>query len=333
MKEQVVFVYLAYGGGQFRRQAVLSVLSLLQFGPIPGRILVYTDRPDEFEKLPVEPVLLDKDTIRRWKGPYGFAHRIKIELLRSLFKKSDRHLVFVDSDTVWTRSPEGIYKSLQEGCAVMHVRENQLSNSFFPQYLAVLKNTDLIKKESIPVVPVEQFWMYNAGVLGLPSTTAPSFLEETLRLCDLLSRSVPLAMEWVEQVAFSYIFLGHGMRIDTCDSDLHHYWRDSFEFGRRLKKFSPGDLETLAKEPGRVLELIEEARKDERSFVNQLLLRTKRLGRSLRKRKRESLVLLDKLMRRFSAGGCAAGECASPPPLGSKYTRFVVSVFRLVSRR
>jgi hypothetical protein len=300
MKEQVAFVYLAYGGGQFRRQAVLSILSLLQYGPIPGRIVVHTDRPDEFEKLPVEPVLLDKDTIRRWKGPYGYTHRIKVELLKSLFKVSDRHLVFVDSDTVWMHSPEGIYKSLQEGCAVMHLRENQLSNSFFPHYLAVLENTDLIKKESIPVVPVEQFWLYNSGVLGLPSTMNPSFLEETLRMCDLLSRSVPFAMEWVEQVAFSYIFLGHGMRIDTCDSDLHHYWRDSFELNRRLKKCSPEDLEALAKKPGRVLELIEEARKDKRSFVNQLLLRTKRLGRSLRKRKREFLVILDKLMRKVS---------------------------------
>ncbi len=300
MKEQVVFVYLAYGGGQFRRQALLSVLSLLEYGPIPGRILVYTDRPDEFEKLPVEPVLLDKDTIRSWKGRYGYTHRIKVELLRSLFKGCDGHLVFVDSDTVWMRSPEGIYKSLQEGCAVMHVRENQLSNSFFPQYLRVLENTDLIKKESIPVVPVEQFWLYNSGVLGLPSSMEPSFLEEALRMCDLLSRSAPFTMEWVEQVAFSYIFLGHGMRIDTCDSDLRHYWGGSFEFSRRLKKCSPGDLEALAKDPGRALELIEETRKGKRSFDNQLLKSTKKLGRWFNRRKRESLVLLDKLMCRLS---------------------------------
>ncbi|MDR3557563.1 MAG: hypothetical protein P4L55_22625 [Syntrophobacteraceae bacterium] len=293
MKEQLSFVYMAYGGWQFRRQALLSVLSLVQSGAVPGRVLVYTDRPDEFEKLPVETVLLDKGSIKSWKGPYGFSHRMKIELLRSLFKEADGHVVYVDSDTIWTREPAGIYQSLREGCAVMHVRERQLSDRFFPQYRALLENTEFLKNAGLPVVPTEQFWVYNAGVLGLPSTMNPAVLDETLYMCDLLCRKVPLMMEWVEQTAFSYIFQGHGMKIDTCGEELFHYWADSFEFARRLKKYSLSDLAALSKEPQRVYELIGELRKGRRSFVNQLLVRTKRLWRSARKRKRESLVYLD----------------------------------------
>lgn len=295
MEEQLLFVYMAYGGWQFRRQAVLSILSLLQYGPLPGKILVYTDRPGEFKELPVEAVFLDKPTIKNWRGPYGYIHRMKIELLDSLFKKNRRHVVFVDSDTIWTRSPAGIYESLDNARAVMHVCENQLSDRFFPQYRTVLEKAELIKDAGLPFVPMEQFWVYNSGVLGLPSTLNPALINEALRICDLICRNAPFTMEWVEQVGFSYILQGHGVRIDTCGEDVLHYWPDSFEFGRRLKKCSFTDLADLGKDPERIRELLKEARKGKRSFVNQLLVRTKRLGRSMRKRKRESLVFLEKL--------------------------------------
>ncbi|MGC9196871.1 MAG: hypothetical protein ACP5IL_15660 [Syntrophobacteraceae bacterium] len=299
MNEGSMLVYLAYGSWQFRRQAVLSILSLVQMGSVPDKILVYTDSPDEFKKLPVEPVLLDKSGIKSWRGPYGFTHRAKIELLRSVYKKGERHVVLVDSDTFWMHSPSKIYESLQAGCAVMHKREHQLSDRFFPQYRAVLEQTDLIEKEGLPIVPVEQFWMYNAGVIGLPSTMNPDVLDQVLRMCDMLCRKIPLAMEWVEQVAFCYIFQGWGMRVETCEEELLHYWCDSFEFSRRLKKFSDDDLSELAGNPKRVLELIEEARKGRRSFLNQLLVRTKRLQRSFRKRKRELHVLAELLKQRI----------------------------------
>lgn len=302
-KEQLLFVYMAHGGWQFRRQAALSVLSLVRNGPVSGRILVYTDQPGEFRNLPVEPVPLDKARIHSWKGPYGYIHRMKIALLACLFKESRGHVVFVDSDTVWTRGPAKIYESLENGSPVMHERERQLSERFFPQYLKVFEKTGLMKNAGLPVVSTEQFWVYNSGVLGLPSSMNPAVLEETLRLCDLLCREAPSAMEWVEQTVFSYIFQGHGIRIDTCEGDLLHYWRDSFEFGRRLKKCSFEDLAALGKDPERVVELIEEARKGKRGFVNQLLVRTKRLGRSMRKRKRESLVLLETLRWRILGRG------------------------------
>ncbi len=295
MKDRFWFVYLAYGGRQFRRQAVLSICSLTKKMPAASKILVYTDKPGEFENLPVEPRLLTKSRIKSWKGPYGFSHRMKIELLMDLFSEADGHLVYVDSDTFWTGGPESICEFLRQGCAVMHEREHELSKAFFPQYLATIRKTDLLKNAGLPVTAPSPLWSFNAGVLGLPSTMEPVLLEEVLRMCDLLSRNVPMSMEWVEQTAFSYIFQSRGMQIMTCATDLLHYWRDSFEFGRAIRKSSLEELMELGRAPGRILELIEEGRRRRRSFWNQLLVRSKRLERSVRKRRRELLVLLEAL--------------------------------------
>jgi hypothetical protein len=295
MKDRFWFVYMAHGGWQFRKQAILSIFSLVEKGPVPGKILVYTDRPEEFENLPAEPVLLDKSRIKRWRGPYGYTHRMKMGLLRDLFGEAEGHVVFVDSDTFWTDGSIKVCEFLHDGCAVMHDREGVLSEGFFPQYLAALRKTEILKKEGIPVSAPKPVWIFNSGILGLPSTMNPDLLEETLRLCDFLCRDVPFTMEWVEQVAFSYIFQNRGIKIKTCAADLLHYWRDSFEFSRWIRKCSQEELIGLGKSTERVSQLIEEGRTRKRSFWNQLLLRAKRLERSARKRKRESLVLLERL--------------------------------------
>jgi hypothetical protein len=295
MKDRFRFVYLVHSGWEFHKQAVLSISSLVEKRPFPGEILVYTDRPEAFKNLPVEPVLLTKKLIKSWQGPYGFNHRMKIELLRGLFGQGEGHLVYVDSDTFWTEGPERISEFLRGGCAVMHEREQDLSKAFFPEYLAILSDAGLLEKAGLPVTTKRPLWMVNAGVLGLPSTMDPELLEDVLRLCDLLSRAVPFKMTWVEQTAYTYIFQSRGMGIKTCGAEVYHYWRDSFEFNRLIRKCPEKELIELGKAPERVFELIEKGKKNRRGFRNQFLLRIKRLERSIDKRKREFLVFLDRL--------------------------------------
>jgi hypothetical protein len=262
MKDRFRFVYLAHGGWEFRKEAVLSISSLVEKRPFPGEILVYTDRPEEFENLPVEPVLLTKSMIKSWQGPYRFMHRMKIELLRELFREGGGHLVFVDSDTVWTDGPAEICEFLRDGYVVMQTCEHKISRGFFPEYLAIVNDSGLLEKSGLPVTTQRPLWMFNSGVVGLPSTMPPELLEDALRMCDLLSRSVPSRITWVEQTAFSYIIQSRGMQIRTCAPEVFHYWRDSFEFSRRIKRCSQRELIELGKAPGRVLELIEEGRRN-----------------------------------------------------------------------
>lgn len=290
-----IFVYLAHGGRQFRKQAELSIASLASHGPIPGDILVYTDRPADFEGLPATPVPFTKDQKKRWRGPYGFTHRVKTELVRHVFLQTGKNVVFIDSDTFWTNGPERICESLESGHIVMQERENILSESFFPQYLAVMRKHDLLERAGFPVHDPAPIVVYNSGVIGLPRTLNPEILDQVVRFCDFFCRNVPRTMEWAEQFAFSYIFQTAGPEIKTCDGDLCHYWRTSFEVNRRIQNCTRGMLLDLARDSARLHEIVQEGNEIRRTFGNQVLTRTKRLQRSFRKRKREFLVFLESL--------------------------------------
>jgi hypothetical protein len=293
MNRSFLFLYLAYGSWQFRKEAVLSISSLLEKGPVPGKILVFTDRPREFDDLPVETVLVTKRQIRKWRGPYGYTHRVKIELVRNVLEQYRTPIIFVDSDSYWTNSPEHICRCIEGGFPVMHEKERALSQSFFPDYLAVIKRTAALEAEGLPSHVPEKLWIYNSGIIGLPGDMDPDLLDQVARFCDFLCRSAPFRMEWVEQVAFSYIFQSLKLEIKTCTDDLCHYWRDSFEFSRQIKDMSYDELKELGRDGDRIQQLIQAGKGCKRSFGNQVLVRIKRVGRSFRKRKREFLVYME----------------------------------------
>jgi len=299
MNSSFIFLYLAYGGWQFRKEAVLSISSLIEQGPVPGKILVFTDRPLEFRDLPVDTVVVTARQIRKWRGPYGYTHRVKIELVREVLKEYGTSVIFVDSDSFWTSSPERLCRFVEEGFAVMHEKERALSQSYFPDYLAAIRNPGALERAGLPANVPEEVWIYNSGVIGLPHNTNRELLDQVARFCDFLCRSVPFRMEWVEQVAFSYIFQSLGFEVKSCTEELCHYWRDSFEFSRRIKSFSTVALMELSRDEHKIRELIQAGKDEKRSFGNQVLVRTKRIGRSFRKRRRELFVFLEILKEKL----------------------------------
>ncbi|MFZ2446021.1 MAG: hypothetical protein WAW37_06670 [Syntrophobacteraceae bacterium] len=299
MTKSFIFVYLAHGGRQFRKGAVLSISSLLATGPVPGDIVVFTDRPGDFEGLPVEIAPLTKALLKKWKGPYGFTHRVKIELIRDVLEKYGKSVIFMDSDTFWTESPAGICRFLDEGFPVLHEREAVLSETYFPEYLAVVRDREKLAGAGLSPADLKELWVHNAGVIGIPRAMDPDILEQVARFCDFMSRDVPRLMEWSEQLAFSYTFHSLGLEIKAADGCVFHYWRDSFEFMRQIGRFSNRMLFDLGRDTERIFKLIEVGRSTRRSLGNQVLVRTRRLGRSLRKRRRELLVFLDILKLKF----------------------------------
>ncbi len=295
MAGNFIVLYLAFGGWQFRKQAILSISSLLQSGPVPGKILVFTDFPADFESLPVQTELLEKQQAKRWRGPYGFTLRIKIELLREVLKKYGNPVIFIDSDTLWLNSPAGICRLIEQGACVFHEREPDISESHFPEYLAAARKKDLLLKEDLPATDLQRLWYYNSGVIGLPGDFDPDILVLIARFCDFVCRDAPRKMQWAEQFAYSYIFQSMGIKMDTCAGDIFHYWRDSINLSRQIRSCSTQMLIELGRDRKKIYALIEAGKNRERSFANQVLVRTKRLGRSLRKRRREFLVFVEAL--------------------------------------
>src|SRR5439155_20801800 len=115
------------------------IRSLLARGASAENVLVFTDRPREFARLSVETLDAAPALVRRWAGPCGFHHRVKIELIRHVQSAFAGPVIYVDSDTVWRESPTAICSHLENGNYVMHQYEDVLSDSFHPEYRAALR--------------------------------------------------------------------------------------------------------------------------------------------------------------------------------------------------
>lgn len=279
------FVYQGYGARRFRLQAELSIRSLLaQRVPADG-VLVFTDCPREFDGLSIDTLEATPDLLRRWSGPYGFHHRVKIELIRHVCTAYCAPVVYVDSDTIWRESPRSICLHLDDGRFVMHECEAVLSDRFFPEYRSALEQLDARGRLGALAGRVGEVRMYNAGVVGLPVKKADA-LDRVLSLCDDLSLLVPRRMEVAEQLAFSYVLPRYGA-VQTCRTSVLHYWRDSFEVCQALETITPESIDRLSKDLSEFERLIAVAQKRRKSVGNQYRKRAARLAQSITRRKRE----------------------------------------------
>jgi hypothetical protein len=287
---RAMFLYQAYGGWHFAKQAELSILSLLAQGIQPQEIAVFTDRPAEFVDLNVHIVPATMATIKSWQRPYCHPHRLKIELIHHVFSGIEAPLIYVDGDTFWQSSPSTVISHIANGASVMHDLEHVLAANFFPKMLAVMEDKTLLCKAGFSVDPTEQISMYNCGLIGLPRRLDPEILRCACRLCDFLSLQVPRKMEWAEQLAFSYLLPRAGP-VATCPTEVVHYWRQSFEVIRQIQNYSRDQLSALCQNPAQFQSILARARAVRSNFGNQVLARSKRLQRSWRKRKRELAAL------------------------------------------
>jgi hypothetical protein len=278
------FIYQAYGARRFRLQAELSIQSLLAQGVAADNVLVFTDRPRDFEWLYIGTLESTPALVRRWAGPCGFHHRLKIELIRHVQSEFGGPIIYADSDTIWRKSPASIYAHLEGGDFVMHLCESQLSDSFHPEYRAALRLLEARGKLGALAGQVHGVRMYNAGVIGMPCQS-DDVLDPVLRLCDDLSLMLPRHMELVEQLAFSYVLPRFGA-VRTCREEVLHYWQDSFEVSQAIESMTPEAFERLSSDPAELERFIVTAR-DSAGIVGQYRKRAARLAQSISRRKRE----------------------------------------------
>jgi hypothetical protein len=206
-------------------------------------------------------------------------------------------MVYVDSDTIWLSSPSAVLEAMAAGKVVFHDREARLSNTFFPEYLQALRLGGYFRDEQLMPDGKSNIFIYNAGIVGLPSSISDELLDRVLRLCDYLVLQVPQKMEWVEQLAFSYV-LARAANVETCTANVLHYWRDSAVFTRAVKDYSIEQLFQLCCDHEALDRLLSAERSAKRSIANQLVVRTNRLWRSVTKRRRELYVFLENMKYR-----------------------------------
>jgi len=238
-------IYQAYGSPDILNEALFSILSYLR-QPAGATVLVYTDNPAHFRAVlgeapgvayvPIEPAQW-----QAWRGDIGFVHRVKIMVLQHAAAHYAGNLLYVDTDTIFTQSPAGIFYLLSQGQRFMHLSEGRLDNgnALNRKINRVLQARNAPVLAGGPIAPSTQ--MYNAGVLGLRSTDA-SLLAEVLALTEQLYRHYPKHV--MEQLAFSVVWARSGT-VQEAAPWVYHYWN--------LKEIRPALGALLAPQPGRPL--------------------------------------------------------------------------------
>ena len=292
----VTFVYQAYGARRFRVQAALSIASLRLQGVCAENILVFTDDRETFEDLADR--ILDATTplLNQWAGPCNFCHRVKIELLRHIYKEDGGPLIYVDGDTFWRAPPTAICAQLEAGHFLMHMCEGPLSDSAHPEYQKVLRRLQATGRIDIEN-DIQKVSMYNAGIIGLPRQSGTEVLDQALALSDQLMLQVPRSMELVEQVAFSCLLPQRGA-VSTCEREVLHYWRDAFEVMRAIDACSPEELQRISSNLSELEELIVNAKRNHRRLPDRFRKRVTRLARSIGRQKRAIKGYIERLTRR-----------------------------------
>lgn len=222
-------LYQAYGNIAIIQEALYSILSFYRIRPDAAdvTVIVYTDNEQPFKELfankKVECVLISEEQIKKWKGDINFVHRLKIKVLQDFFERYSGEVLYLDSDTCFTKNMQPLWQEIANGKLIMHTLEGRISDRINPVFKKLAhflsRNTIALKDGSKINIPASTD-MWNAGVLGL-KPEHKHILDEVLLLTDSMYPVYPKHI--VEQFAFSYYFQQHA-EVLAAEDYIYHYW-------------------------------------------------------------------------------------------------------------
>lgn len=222
-------VLQCYGDEGIFYECTYALLSLSRLyngqGPANTQVWIYTDNPAWFEQL-LHPGLdlhfctLNETILKRWRGTIDFVHRVKIEILKDFTRDKIGNVLYVDTDVVFMRPVEELFRNIKAGKLYMHVMEGIVSSKSNP----IFTKLDTYLRDNTPMQvhgrPLWDLAMWNAGVLGFQMGHR-HVLDDVLTFTDTEYPKFPKHV--VEQFAFSVFFRQEG-HIKAAAPYILHYW-------------------------------------------------------------------------------------------------------------
>jgi hypothetical protein len=228
--DRPLLVYLAFGADTYHQEAMFSIASAFaalreSAEPCPD-ILVLTDNPEPYRRLPVEVRLLDTATRQAWCQPHGYHFRIKHVALRQILEEREVALL-IDTDTLYRTSPWQLFARIAPGqllCNVVSRPYGECRES--PLYYELHED---LKARGLAD---EQMRTLNSGVIGLHRSDA-ALLDRSIALMDELYPRVPTAYVLEE---FCLAITAHReVALSDCPDLIHHYWSRKSLFRAKVR--------------------------------------------------------------------------------------------------
>ena len=222
-------VYLLIGESPvFRRELEYALLSLDKTaGPWTREnvtVVIYHDNelslPGALQNLKIIFKQLTRAKVREiLEEGNGFFLFMKPWIIRECLREFSGNVLFVDTDTFFMQDPGPLFRAINAGKLIMHLKEHKFSvRPFLKRYL---KEFSLQDRQGIDYsIKPGKFYMWNSGVIGLNPRSLP-LLEEVIHM----TKQISATRRWhtTEQLAFSYFFAGKEPVLEA-DKYIFHYW-------------------------------------------------------------------------------------------------------------
>jgi len=222
-------LYQAYGSDDIKNELLFSLVSLLPFASEYQYIIkIYTDDESYFnrpflEDLRIHFEPLTPERIADWQGEDQFVHRLKIKLIQDFMEKGGTEGLYLDTDTIFTRSPDSVFDGIHRGNYWMHVSEGKIfpsKNALFQKIARFVRNNP----DNLAGLPyateILGMEMYNAGLIGFDYRLGNE-IDKVLELNDGLYELYHKHI--MEQLAFSLV-LSKNFDVLEAKPFVFHYW-------------------------------------------------------------------------------------------------------------
>jgi hypothetical protein len=226
-KQRNHIVLQCYGNEDIFYECAFALLSLSRVyqQQVDAAIWLYTDKPEWFGRFADCPLDLnfrkiDDEILKQWRGNINFVHRVKIEVLRDFARGHSGNVIYLDTDIVFTSALDHVWQQLTYGALYMHVCEGRVADGGNPMLVKLNKYLESKPHVRLSDKPLNQTFMWNAGVLGF-NTTRKDLLDKVLEFTDAEYPGFP--KHTMEQFAFSAVFSTAGA-IKPAAGYIIHYW-------------------------------------------------------------------------------------------------------------
>jgi len=220
-------VYQSYGSTDILNECSYSILSLLKQGLDPEKIqiVIYTDNKEYFSFLPsshISFVEMNAETVKEYKGPYAFVHRLKIKIIQDCITRFEGKILYADSDIYFLKPIEPLFDQIDTSNFLMCNNEGPIDlpgNRVFEKFSKFIRqNSSYLKEHNIPI-PANVI-MWNAGIIGFVSPNK-ELMDKVLYTNDTIFEKFKSHV--VEQLSFCYQLQMHG-NVHKSTDFVFHYW-------------------------------------------------------------------------------------------------------------
>ncbi len=176
-----VLLYIVYGENQgYYDGAKFSFLTFMNWIDTDSKIevVILTEKPDEFNHYPVQSILLSKKQKDDWSlnGKYHF--RIKNRglayIINFLELKAEDKILFLDTDTYFTKSPLPLFDLIQPNQALFYLNEGLIyKRKRFSIYVDSLEGK-VIEIENLNYKLSKKSAMWGSLMIGIMPNMYPS---------------------------------------------------------------------------------------------------------------------------------------------------------------